>query len=94
MAREKQALYGDLSKPTRIGHSIRHKVQKLLPDGNSKFDLRTSRGKRRGTEPSRAATKAGSDATPARRGAASSSNVKRKTGTAKRRTVNSKKKHR
>ena len=39
MAREKQALDGDLSKPTRIGHSIRHKVQKLLPDGNSKFAI-------------------------------------------------------
>jgi hypothetical protein len=30
---EKQALYGELSKSNRIGHTIRHKVQKLLPDG-------------------------------------------------------------
>ena len=35
----KQALYGELSKPNRIGHSICHKVQKLVPDGNSKFAM-------------------------------------------------------
>ena len=34
-----QALYGEVSKPTRIGHSIRHKVYKLVPDGNSKFAI-------------------------------------------------------
>jgi hypothetical protein len=34
---KKQALYGHLSKPTRIGHSIRHRVQKLLPDGKSQL---------------------------------------------------------
>jgi hypothetical protein len=31
---QKQALYGEVSKPTRIGHSARHKVHKLVPDGN------------------------------------------------------------
>ena len=36
---EKQALYGELSKPNRIGHSIRHKVHKLVPDGNSKLAI-------------------------------------------------------
>jgi hypothetical protein len=36
---QKQALYGEVSKPTRIGHSIRHKVHKLVPDGNSKFAI-------------------------------------------------------
>jgi hypothetical protein len=34
-----QAFYGELSKPARIGHSIRHKVQKLAPDGNSKLTI-------------------------------------------------------
>jgi hypothetical protein len=34
---QKQALYGDLSKQTGIGHSIRHKVEKLLPDGKSQL---------------------------------------------------------
>ena len=28
---QKQALYGEVSKPTRIAHSIRHKVYKLVP---------------------------------------------------------------
>ncbi len=36
---QKQALYGEVSKPTRIGHSIRHKVHKLVPDGNSKLTV-------------------------------------------------------
>jgi hypothetical protein len=36
---QKQALYGEVSKPTRIGHSIRHKLHKLVPDGNAKFAI-------------------------------------------------------
>ena len=34
-----QAPEGEASKPTRIGHSIRHKVHKLVPDGNSKLTI-------------------------------------------------------
>jgi hypothetical protein len=36
---QKQARYGEVSKPIRIGHSIRHKVQKLLPDGKSQLAI-------------------------------------------------------
>ena len=36
---EKQALYGLLSKPNRIGYSIRHQVQKLLADDNSQLTI-------------------------------------------------------
>jgi hypothetical protein len=36
--REK-ALYSELPKPTGIGHSIGHKVQKLLPDGKSQLAI-------------------------------------------------------
>ena len=32
-----KALYSELPKPTRIGHSIGHWVQKLLPDENSQL---------------------------------------------------------
>jgi hypothetical protein len=33
------AFYGELPKPTRIGHSIGHQVQQLLPDGNSELTI-------------------------------------------------------
>ena len=36
---QKQALYGEVSKPIRIGHSIRHQVQKLSPDGDSQLTI-------------------------------------------------------
>jgi len=36
---QKQALYGEVSKPIRIGHPIRHKVHKFVPDGNSKLAI-------------------------------------------------------
>jgi hypothetical protein len=35
----RQALYGEVSKPTSIAHSIRHKVQKLLPDDKSQLAI-------------------------------------------------------
>jgi hypothetical protein len=34
---QKQALYGEASKPTWIGHSARHKVHKLVPNDNSQL---------------------------------------------------------
>ena len=34
-----EALWGEWSKPTRVGHSIRHNVHKLVPDGNSKLAI-------------------------------------------------------
>jgi hypothetical protein len=36
---QKQALYDEVPKPNRIGHPIRHKVHKLVPDGNSKLAI-------------------------------------------------------
>src|SRR6476646_7036717 len=33
------AFYSELPKPTRIGHSIGHQVQQLLPDGNSQLTI-------------------------------------------------------
>ena len=39
VAWEKQALYGHPSKPNRIGHAIRHQVQKLLADNNSQLAI-------------------------------------------------------
>ena len=36
--REK-ALYSKLPKPTRIGHSIGHQIQKRLPNGNSQLTI-------------------------------------------------------
>jgi len=36
--REK-ALYSELPKPTRIGHSIGYQVQKLLPNCNSQLTI-------------------------------------------------------
>jgi hypothetical protein len=36
--REK-ALYSELPKPTRIGHSMGHQIQKPLPDGNSQLTI-------------------------------------------------------
>jgi hypothetical protein len=36
---EMQALYSEVSKPTSIGHSIRHKVQQLLPDSHSQLTI-------------------------------------------------------
>jgi hypothetical protein len=34
-----KALYSELPKPTRIGHSMGHQIQKLLPDGNSQLTI-------------------------------------------------------
>jgi hypothetical protein len=34
-----KALYSELPKPTRIGHSIGHQVQKLLPNCNSQLTI-------------------------------------------------------
>ena len=34
-----KALYSELPKPTRIGHSIGHQVQQLSADGNSKLAI-------------------------------------------------------
>ena len=36
---QKQALYGEISKPERIGHTIRHKGQQLFADGYSQIDV-------------------------------------------------------
>jgi hypothetical protein len=33
------AFYSELPKPTRIGHSIGHQLQQLLPDGNSQLTI-------------------------------------------------------
>ena len=33
------AFYRELPKPTRIGHSIGHQVQKLLPNCNSQLTI-------------------------------------------------------
>jgi hypothetical protein len=35
----KKALYSELPKPTGIGHSMGHQIQKLLPDGNSQLTI-------------------------------------------------------
>jgi len=34
-----KALYGELPKPTRLGDSIGHEVQKLSPDDNSQLAI-------------------------------------------------------
>jgi hypothetical protein len=39
VAWEREALYSELPKPVRIGHSIGHQVQKLLADGNSQLAI-------------------------------------------------------
>ena len=36
---QKQAIYGEISKPERISHPVRHKVQQLFADGNSKLTI-------------------------------------------------------
>jgi hypothetical protein len=35
MVWDEQAFHGNISESNWIGHPVRHKVQQLLPDGNS-----------------------------------------------------------
>ncbi|HET7448227.1 MAG TPA: hypothetical protein VFJ49_10015 [Methyloceanibacter sp.] len=39
MTWQKQAFYGEVSKPNGIGHAVRHKVHKLVADGNPKLAI-------------------------------------------------------
>ena len=39
MAWQKQALHGEISKPERISHPVRHKLQQLFADGYSQLTV-------------------------------------------------------